>query len=367
MHGERYSYPEENYQGTSKPMEIICNIHGAFSIHLHHHLRGRGCYNCALEQGKAKRKSYGEEEFSNLLREQYGDDLIPVGEYNPGAPTIRCTIHGITFSKPSTMLLDRGQGCPRCSGKKRMLPYEIFLERARAIHGGKYAYGGESTYGGFRGSVNVICPIHGSFTASVKQHLDKGGKCPSCGRGSSRSRTTFQGFVEKARTLHGERYTYVEESYTKSSDPVEIICPEHGCFTQIGGRHLLGQGCPTCCRVASSGERVVMRTLEERGITYTREKTFPGLRGIGGGSLRFDFFLPEYGALIEFDGEQHHAPTGFYGAITKEEQMENLRVLQVNDRIKDEWAITEGYPLLRLTDVGSVPEEMRMFLEQLKP
>ena len=52
----------------------------------------------------------------------------------------------------------------------------------------------------------------------------------------------------------------------------------------------------------SKGEDKVKNILDNARITYVREKTFPSLRN---GKLRFDFYLPELGILIEVDGEQH--------------------------------------------------------------
>lgn len=364
-HGDKYTYVESSYRGTTSSVEIICSIHGPFTMHVPNHLQGRGCYPCAVEERGARRKPLGEDEFLRELRRVRGSHIQLRGEYNAAAPTLICTLHDFTFTKPSSVVLLRGQGCPHCLRERRMLSYGSFRERAREIHGDRYSYEGESTYGGFRGSVQVICSQHGPFTAPVRQHLSGGGKCPACGRKPARAATTFQEFTEKARRIHGAKYFYVEGSYVKSSSPVEIICPRHGVFSQIGGKHLLGSGCPSCSRATSSGERAVMQALEERGISYIREKTYAGLRGVGGGALRFDFHLTELDALIEFDGEQHRSPTGFYGAMTEVEMEENLRVLQSNDKIKDEWCGEHGVPLLRITDVGRVSLELIEFIEQL--
>ena len=52
----------------------------------------------------------------------------------------------------------------------------------------------------------------------------------------------------------------------------------------------------------SKGEEKIEKLLNQAHIVYEREKVFPTLRS---GKLRFDFYLPDSGVLIEFDGQQH--------------------------------------------------------------
>ena len=49
----------------------------------------------------------------------------------------------------------------------------------------------------------------------------------------------------------------------------------------------------------SKGEEKVKSILDKSKISYVREKTFPDFRN---GKLRFDFYLPGFGILIEVDG-----------------------------------------------------------------
>lgn len=51
-------------------------------------------------------------------------------------------------------------------------------------------------------------------------------------------------FYARAAEVHGDRYTYGE--YVNSTTKVEIICPEHGAFYQLPHSHLGGAGCARC-------------------------------------------------------------------------------------------------------------------------
>ena len=53
-------------------------------------------------------------------------------------------------------------------------------------------------------------------------------------------------FIKRAREIHGDKYDYSKVNYTKVTDKVCIICPEHGEFWQEARQHYRGQGCPKC-------------------------------------------------------------------------------------------------------------------------
>jgi hypothetical protein len=53
-------------------------------------------------------------------------------------------------------------------------------------------------------------------------------------------------FILKANQIHGNKYDYSDVVYVNSKFGVEIICPEHGIFTQTPSNHLQGRGCKLC-------------------------------------------------------------------------------------------------------------------------
>ncbi|HCL59491.1 MAG TPA: hypothetical protein DHW80_06875 [Acinetobacter sp.] len=53
-------------------------------------------------------------------------------------------------------------------------------------------------------------------------------------------------FIQKAIKVHGFKYDYSKVFYIKAKNNVEIICPEHGLFSQRADCHLIGRGCPKC-------------------------------------------------------------------------------------------------------------------------
>ena len=59
---------------------------------------------------------------------------------------------------------------------------------------------------------------------------------------------TKEDFINKAVSIHGNRYDYSRVCYTNSNTKVEIMCPIHGSFWQTPNMHIgmKHQGCPMC-------------------------------------------------------------------------------------------------------------------------
>lgn len=59
-------------------------------------------------------------------------------------------------------------------------------------------------------------------------------------------------FIQRAKEIHGDKYDYSKTVYIKAKEPVTIICPIHGEFTQRPQDHVLKAcGCSKC-----KGEKV---------------------------------------------------------------------------------------------------------------
>lgn len=87
-------------------------------------------------------------------------------------------------------------------------------------------------------------------------------------------RKTTEQFIQEARLVHGDKYDYSRTKYKTALEKVEIICPEHGVFVQEASSHLKGCGCPKCVRIAvDSTDDFVNKAKAIYGNEYTYEKT----------------------------------------------------------------------------------------------
>ena len=60
---------------------------------------------------------------------------------------------------------------------------------------------------------------------------------------------TKESFIEKAISVHGNKYNYSKIEYKNCDTKVCIICPEHGEFWQTPYKHINEKnGCPKCCK-----------------------------------------------------------------------------------------------------------------------
>jgi hypothetical protein len=57
---------------------------------------------------------------------------------------------------------------------------------------------------------------------------------------------TKEQFLEKAKAVHGDRFSYEKTLYRNMRKPVKIVCPLHGEFEQSPMNHLKTDGCPKC-------------------------------------------------------------------------------------------------------------------------
>jgi very-short-patch-repair endonuclease len=163
------------------------------------------------------------------------------------------------------------------------------------------------------------------------------------------------------------------------STKVVIICKNHNIeFTQSPTNHLHGAiGCPVCNKnvkprisrkslipnvniikpkTNSAGEKLIEFWLNKNSIDYEKQKTFDGCKNRR--KLRYDFYLPNQNVLIEYDGRQHFVSVKSFGGEN------GFKTTQINDKIKTEYAVNNGYNLLRIpyTEKESISDVLKIIL-----
>ena len=185
--------------------------------------------------------------------------------------------------------------------------------------------------------VCIICPKHGEFWQRPHCHISGNG-CPKCVI-RQKSKKTSIGFINEAIKIHGDKYNYSKTKYINNKTKVCIVCPKHGEFWQRPDSHLFGRkGCSICCE--SDGERRIRNFLSIRKIKFKREKIFHDCKNKL--FLPFDFYLPDYNLLIEYDGRQHFKSVEYFGGN------DGLAKIKKNDKIKNEFAKHNMIEILRI-------------------
>jgi hypothetical protein len=142
VHGDKYNYDKLIYNGITKPITLICPIHGEFTQNAHSHLNGHDCPECS---GK---KRYTFEHFLKKAREVHGDKYqyreIEKVENLKSKVAIICPEHG-EFVMSVDYHINGKHGCPKCNESKLEAEVRTVLERNHIKFDREV--GASSTYG----------------------------------------------------------------------------------------------------------------------------------------------------------------------------------------------------------------------------
>lgn len=147
-----------------------------------------------------------------------------------------------------------------------------------------------------------------------------------------------------------DKYIYEKNKIDKikklrkhSKVKIKMICQNKYCrraYPISCSKFVHNRRCPYCS--SSRGELKIREFLELNFIKNINQKTFDGLIGLNGGNLSYDFYLPDYELLIEYQGEQHLAPIEYFGGDKEFKKQKN------HDRRKRKYAEKNGIKLLEI-------------------
>lgn len=288
IHGDKYDYSKVEYTKNSEKVCITCPQHGEFWMTPHNHLQKRGCPICANASRKKFLNNYDRTSINEKVKEN-------------------------------------------------------FFAKANEKHSYKYDYS-KSEYVNSRTPMSIVCPIHGEFLMTPRQHL-QGCGCYKCAKEnfSMRKKLGIDGFIEKAAKVHGNKYDYSKVEYINALTKVCVICPVHGEFWQTPSAHIhLREGCPKCNE--SHLERLTRNTLDNSGIVHISECSRDILPWLGLQTL--DFYLPGKNIAIECQGRQHFSDKAFSGKYKKRDFEYQIK----NDIIKNKKCKENNVRLYYLVD-----------------
>lgn len=195
----------------------------------------------------------------------------------------------------------------------------------------------------------IKCP-QGHVTPMTLGNFSKGHRCSKCA-GNDKLTTEFVKEVMKA-----QGYTLVSKEYTGANDYIEVKCPQGHIYVTRYSRFQQGVRCSKCNE--PKGEREIRRVLTKHKVKFETQKTFVELKGTRGGALSYDFYLPVYDTLIEFQGTYHDGNA-------RRQTEEDLKRQQEHDERKRKYAKRNNINLLEIWyyDIKNIEQIIMEYLK----
>lgn len=142
--------------------------------------------------------------------------------------------------------------------------------------------------------------------------------------------------AKKLTIAKGLKYfdSYVENGKTL----IKFTCDKHidkgFQYFSITQMRKTKHGCKYCNMSRYVNEEKIDSLLKSWNIYFERQRSFFECRDKN--ALPFDFYIPEYNLLIEYQGEQHYK-TIQRGNISHDKALDNLKLIQKHDIIKRDY------------------------------
>lgn len=271
---------------------------------------------------------------------------------------------GTVYSVTANNYFHRGKKCPKCYGRhfNHKKSTEEYQKDFSKVSNGDYKL--LSSYKNCHVKVKIKHITCGRcFLMAPSRFLGRP-HCPICGRersASSKVKNT-EWFSSKLVSILGESYQLVGK-YTSSYTPVTIKHSKCGkTYTKTPREIIDGHvGCPYCSRI-SLGEVLILEFLDSKGIKYEYQKTFSQLEDKK--KLSYDFFLPEYKVLIEYQGIQHYIPRSF-GSKDADSTLNNFVTQLYHDYLKKTFAEENQYKLVPIKYTVNTHEKVDNYLSSI--
>lgn len=332
VHEGKYDYSDVEYKTTRFKVKIRCIFCDAF-FHQNagSHLLGSGCPTCGLKKSKemsAITRTSCLTEFVKKAIAIHGDKYdYSESIYKDSRVKIKifCNSCNTSFHQTPHSHIGRS-GCPPCGklrGAKKVALINKdslceFKDKAVSIHGDKYDYS-EAIYESSKVKIKIFCKTcNAFFYQKPGQHLFGYG-CLSCGIDISakKKRGSTGCFIERATSVHGDKYDYSESIYKTSRVEIKILCKTcNAFFSKIPKSHLRGAGCPDCYAKGRGNtyenrfKSIIIRDFSNYIFEKVRADFI--VHKETGRKLELDFYCEELSLAFEVNGIQHYKYVKFF-------------------------------------------------------
>jgi hypothetical protein len=335
---------ECNYINNGYTIKLKCNCGNEFHTKFtsFKYSNKRQCNFCGIEMLKEQRKfSYGE--IKSFIETNSNCKLLSKAYENYNSKiTLLCECGNEFITTFASFKTRNKKQCNECGHKLRIKhqtkTHEDFCKELYSQVGTEYIVKSE-----YIGNKNKILLMHNTcgheYLVQPSSFL-QGVRCPKC---FGRFQKTQKEFEEEVKNL-GENEYKVIGTYINSSTQIEMLHKECGHKWMVYPSNFTkGSRCPKCNQ--SKGEKQIEKYLNENNYIenkdYITQKEFDNLLGLGGKNLSYDFYIPKYNLLIEYQGE-------FHDGTAHQQSKEDFIKQQEHDRRKKEYAELHNIRLLEI-------------------
>lgn len=195
-------------------------------------------------------------------------------------------------------------------------------------------------YDGIYMQIKYICPKHGVVSGELNRLINEHCFCNLCGNDkiSQSKRLSKDKVINIINSVNNNTLLNPEDYIGNKYNNLKIKCNCGRIFYASITTYQHGKNiCSVCRKSESAGEQRVRQWLEDHNIKYRTEYIYNDCRDIK--PLPFDFYLPQYNTIIEYDGQQHFKP--WLG-------QESFDKTVYHDNIKNQYCIDHNITLIRI-------------------
>jgi uncharacterized protein with PIN domain len=242
--------------------------------------------------------------------------------------------------KPHDFFKNNNSGrCPYCYPTKRTTK-EQFIFKLNKKFGNEY-----SLISDFKDMNTKIILKHilcGNEFEVVPHTFMERTRCPHCSHRSFRY--SSREVKEEIEKLTNKEYEVLED-YIKEDIPFLIRHNKCGYEWKVRRRNFIYNNtrCPNCYNMTnrSKAEEIIDSLFQKNNIEFNKYFIIKGCTSKNNRSLNFDYYIPKYNLLLEYDGEQHFFP--------RRDNLNKLENQKENDMIKNNFIVENtNYNFTRL-------------------
>lgn len=249
----------------------------------------------------------------------------------------KCNVCEYEWEEIAKNVVERNY-CPKCKKKARIRPLDEVLKELNNKNQNVIVKINKAEYIGFGSKISCKCKkCNYSWNTTIPAFVNSKSYCHKC---INKVRRTHEEFVDELSKLH--KSIKPLETFSTVNHKMKFQCLHCGNIWETKPNNLITgekSGCPKCN--VSKGEKRIEEILKNENIDYIWQKEFDGLVGINGGKLSFDFYIPKFDCLIEYQGE-------FHDGTARHQTKRKLYKQQEHDKRKRQYAKQHNIKLIEI-------------------